>query len=198
MTGNHNILIEGFKEPKKFVKTWSKMYRYPQEGKYEKNIDTALKDKRSFIEMYKWKNGTKDKISNRKMEVIEEYWDKVSILRRLKNNFDWEAFEEGFRPNENAAIWKLFLLHLVDKSKFPIFDQHVYRFYMFNQEGVIEEIGSSNKKKFDFYKSVYQPWFNKIQKTNHLNSKRMDEAFFVYGKALKGLTGMPIIIDKNG
>jgi len=195
MKENYSILIKGFEEPSDFVDTWSKMYKYSSlEYKYKDNIDRVFEDWEYFLELFRWKNGRGDKISKGKMKPIEGFYHnkKIEILRNLKNNFDWDIFEKEFEPTKSSTIWKIFLLHLINPEEFPIYDQHVFRFYKFVTTGKIEEIPNNNKEKYDSYKNGYKAWFNPLQKEYHLKSKKMDESFITYGQVLKFLKRFPI------
>ena len=191
---NYQIIIEGFNDPNEFVEKWTKLYSYPFEEKYNKHIDTSLEED-SFLELFRWKNGTGDGISKLKMIVIEGFIKKLDVLKDLKNGFDWEQFENEFYPIKNSPIWKIFLLHLIDPNEFPIFDQHVFRFYNFQKNGIIDEIPNNPRKVYEMYKQNYKPWFNSIQREFNLNSKHMDQAFLTFGQSLKKLKGIPFTIS---
>jgi hypothetical protein len=164
MTGQYSILIKGFDKPIDFVDTWSKKYSYPDEYKYDDNITRVLDDWSYFLELFRWKNGYRDNIYKKKLEVIEGFYDKVDVLRNLKSNFSWEIFETEFEPTKSSPIWKIFLLHLIDPKAFPIYDQHVFRFYYFVKTGVISEISTNLKFLYNGYKNDYIDWFNQLQK----------------------------------
>jgi len=164
------------------------------ESKYTDNIQTVLKNKDSFIELFRWKNGYGDKISENKEKVVLGFWNKIGVMRELKIEFSWTLFQNEFEPQKNSNIWKIFLLHLIDPSTFPIFDQHVYRSYNFIKNGVIEEIPTKPKIRFEVYKLEYRDWFNNIQKEYKIEPKELDKSFFSFGKMLKGLKKYPIQI----
>lgn len=195
MVKEFNIIIEGFKNPKEFVKIWSQQYLYLNEYKYNDFIGSVLNNKTSFVQIFQWKNGTGDVIYEKKLKVVDGFYEKLDVLKQLRKNFDWELFENEFNPTLNSPIWKIFLLHLIDPNEFPIFDQHVYRFYNFQKKGVIEEISTKPKIVFETYKQEYQPWFISVQREFQLNTKEMDQSFFSFGKFLKNLNGLPIKIS---
>ena len=194
MGNPYHIKIQGLEDPKWFVDTWSSFYSYPLENKYNLHINTVLENEESFIQLFQWKNGTGNVISQQKMKAVNRYLAKYDLLKKLKDDFSWEQFEEEFQPHENSSIWKIFLLHLIDPTKFPIYDQHVFRFYNFYKNGVIEEISKKARIIYSTYKDDYKPWFNTFQKEHKLNPKKMDEAFFSFGQVLKQLEGLPVEI----
>lgn len=200
MNKPYHINIKGLDNLNEFVEKWSPIYTYSNEGKYDDNIANVLESKESFIELFKWKNGTGDRISKLKIKTVLEFWKKVDVLRELQSSFrwdeefNWELFEKEFQPHKNSPIWKIFLLHLVNHYKFPIFDQHVYRSFKFFKDGVIKELPSHPSNVYQLYKSVYKGWFNDLHNQDGIEPKRMDESFFAYGKMLKGLNKYPIEI----
>ena len=191
------IRIQGFTNPKEFVEKWSSLYTYGNEEKYHRNIDSVLESKHSFLELFKWKNGTGNTISKSKSLTVEGFWTRKDLLIELRNNFSWDLFESEFKPIKTHNIWKLFLLHLVKPDYFPIYDQHVYRFYHFHKTGKIEEIPTNHKERYLGYKDDYLYWFNSIKKSYDLNAKKMDESFFSYGQCLKNIKNLNLIIKKQ-
>jgi hypothetical protein len=191
----YSIHIEGLETPAEFVDKWAVKYTFGTEEKYLESIDHAFDDYRYFKELFLWKNGTGDQLSKLKQKVVDEYWEKKETLIDLRIAFDWNKFETTFNPESNSTIWKIFLLHIVNPSNFPIFDQHVYRSYNFFQHGTIQEISERPKEIYQFYKNDYILWFNSLKKEYQLNYKMMDQAFWAFGKLLKNLKDLPI--EKN-
>ena len=189
-----NIKIENFTNPPEFVEKWSSSYNFPNNEKYEEHIGSVLKNKDSLLKLFEWKNGTGDVISKNKMKVVNSFLDKYDIIQSLGTEFSWTVFEEEFKPTKSSTIWKIFLLHTINPNEFPIYDQHVYRFYNFYKNGTIEEIPNKSKDKYHSYKNDYLPWFNKVKMEYNLDSKMMDESFFEYGSFLKKISNHPISI----
>jgi hypothetical protein len=192
MDNSFNIQIDGFANLNDFVALWSPSYSYKNESKYKNHISTALEKENSFLELFKWKNGTGDSIAGRKKDGVLKYWDKVEVLRDLKLNFDWNVFEKEFKPHKKSTIWRLFLLHMMNPNEFPIFDQHVFRSYRFFTNGVIDEIPSYSNTIYQAYKDEYQPWFNNLKSQFNGSPKKMDESFFSFGQMLKVIKKYPI------
>lgn len=196
MIKQYKIIIRGFDNPDDFVKKWSKFYSYSIENKYNNNISCVFDNYNSFLELFRWKNGTGDVISHNKMKVINGFYDKVSVLRSLQRDFSWELFEQEFEPTKSSTIWKIFLLHLICPIKFPIYDQHVHRFYSFLKNGIIEEIPTKRDLIYSNYKE-YKNWFNYIQSKFKFEYRNMDMSFFIFGKFLKQIKGLPVEISEN-
>ena len=131
------------------------------------------------------------------MKVVENFYSKIDVLRTLKESFEWKYFEEEFKPYESSSIWKIFLLHLINKDQFPIYDQHVFRFYNFYKNGLITEILSTHRMIYESYKYDYREWFNYFKNKHRLDPKKMDESFFTFGQMLKKLKGYPLKIQRR-
>lgn len=175
---------EIFANPKKFVDKYSSLY---DNHLYEENIDKGLDNYESFYQLFKWKNGGM-RLSQDKGKLVEEFWDKIEMIRVLKTSFNWDTFEKEFNPQKSACIWKIFLLHIINPKEFPIFDQHVFRFQCFVKNRTINEIPSTHKKKYEHYKKDYRIWFIELQNKHSLDPRKMDESFFYFGKKIKTIS----------
>lgn len=198
MSKTYQITIEGLKDPKKFVREWSAIYDYKDEYKYTDNINTGLESDIALMKLFEWKNGTSDKISDQKIVRVNEFISKREELKLLKKNFSLEKFEELIEPNKGSVIWKIFLLHIVQPERYPIYDQHVYRSFRFFKTGELDEISQSDKKKYNTYKNEYVDWFNALKEKYDLNPREMDKSFFMYGRMLKLLNSKPVEIYELG
>lgn len=154
-----------------FITYWSAKYRDEYEEKYDRNIDKPLTEQ-SRIELFQWKNGSK--ISSRKLKSIRENYPLI---------FDGNG-EERYLSHlkSGGAIWNIFYLHYLDHLKWPIYDQHTHRSMSFIKTGTINEIGTTNKKKYVSYKEEYIPFFCTINQGNY---RKTDKALFAFGKILK-------------
>ena len=188
--------IDILSDPNKFVNEWSQYYDYGNTELYSKNINSGLSCYDNFLDLFRWKNGIYN-ISKNKRIVIEQFWSKIQILKKLRKSFDWELFEKEFEPDKSSTIWKIFLLHIIDPYNFPIFDVHVFRFHHFIINGIIEEIPSSQNLKYKYYKELYRKWFLLLRDKHSLDPKKMDESFFKFGQILKPLRGLPISLKEH-
>ena len=197
MGNSYHISIEGLKDPKNFVLEWSELYNYGDDHKYTNNIKNGLESDTSLTELFEWKNGTSESISEMKMGRVNDFISKREILKKLKKNFKIEDFEQLINPQKGSVIWKIFLLHITQPDNYPIYDQHVYRSFKFFTTGEIKDISNRDKEKYDTYKNEYVDWFNKMKVKYDLNPRDMDKSFFMFGKTLKSLNSKPIKIYKK-
>ena len=157
-----------------------------------------MKSDSSLKELFEWKNGTNDRISDRKTIRVNDFISKREVLKRLKKNFKIEDFEQMIEPHKGSVIWKIFLLHIIQPDHYPIYDQHVYRSFKFLTTGEIMDIPNRDNEKYDTYKNEYVDWFNKLKVKHNLNPRDMDKSFFIFGKTLKSLSSKPKKIYELG
>lgn len=85
--------------------------------------------------------------------------------------------------NEKAGgVWNVFYIHCLAPQKWPIFDQHTFRAMNYLKNGIISEIGDTNKQKYEVYQKEYIPFFRSFENVTH---RKLDKALFAFGKFLK-------------
>lgn len=179
-------------EPKRFVNEWSSKYTYNLEHLYIDNIENGLNNYESFIKLWGWKNGL-PKFSEKKLKIINSFWSNLNVLRELRKTFSWEKFEETFKQSESSAGWIIYLLHIINKDDFPIWDLYARKFYNLYCNGIIID-ETMNTENYSLYKNYYINWFNNFKTKNKLDGKKMSDAFFELGKFLKSIEGYPVTI----
>lgn len=187
-------------EPKRFINEWSSKftcklkhddYLRKSEQLYIDNIDNGLDDYESFMKLWQWKNGL-PKFSKQKLKIINSFWSNLNVLRELRRKFSWEKFEETFDYQRNT-FWIIFLLHIISKEDFPIWDRNSRKFYNLYCNGIIID-ETMNAENYPLYKNYYINWFNNFKTKNNLNGYKMSIAFFELGNFLKSIEGYPITI----
>lgn len=113
--------------------------------------------------LFEWKNGMKINGHLRKQASIVKVISKLTQVNKLKADFDLLYFKRHF--SDISAIWQIFLLHIIQPTQFPIFDQHVYRAHIFLLDKTITEIPTHQPYKLNYYYDNYLPFFshNKIR-----------------------------------
>lgn len=167
-----------------FINSWSKLYTFSNEAIYSKSIVKETFTKTDIQNLYKWKNGMKLSVLKQK-SLDTKIKAKLSIINNFKSNdeIDIDAFRKEFK-NLQATVWKIFLLHIIKPNKFPIYDQHIHRTFLFihNEDwSNISNTSISNKAKEQFYFERYLPF---IEAQNIKDLKKLDEAFFAFGQFL--------------
>lgn len=167
-----------------FINSWSKLYSFSNEAIYSKSIVKETLTKTDIQNLYKWKNGMKLSVLKQK-SLDTKIKAKLSVINTFKSNdeIDIDSFKKEFK-NLQATVWKIFLLHIIKPNKFPIYDQHIHRTFLFihNEDwSNISNTSISNKAKEQFYFERYLPF---IEAQNIKDLKKLDEAFFAFGQFL--------------
>ncbi|WP_435415088.1 hypothetical protein [Polaribacter aestuariivivens] len=166
-----------------FINFWSKLYTFSNEAIYTESINKETFTKTDIQNLYKWKNGMKLSVLKQK-SLDTKIKAKLSIINVFKKNdgIDLESFKNEFK--NLTAVWKIFLLHIIKPDKYPIYDQHIHRAFLFilNEDwSNISNTSISNKAKEQFYFERYVPF---IEAQNIKDLKKLDEAFFAFGQFL--------------
>tara|TARA_B110000285_G_scaffold210694_1_gene252741 strand:+ start:1734 stop:2102 length:369 start_codon:yes stop_codon:yes gene_type:complete len=105
---------------------------------------------------------------------------KLTIINTFKksDSLDLEAFKIEFK--KVSAVWKIFLLHIIKPNKYPIYDQHIHRAFLFihNEDWRNIQNTMNEKVKEQFYFDRYLPF---IEAQNIKDLKKLDEVFFAFG-----------------
>src|SRR6266511_1632125 len=161
-----------------FVQFWSARYFYPKEELYDKNIGRELTEAR-ILELFTWKNGTPlSKL--KRAAVMRNYGAKGTELSRIPRDESVAKLLSRFA--KGGAIWRIFWLHCWQPRRFPIYDQHVHRAMRFIQDGVLEEIGGTDRAKVRSYLDNYMQFHSKF---NGQDPRLVDKALWAFGKFLK-------------
>jgi hypothetical protein len=162
-----------------FISFWSKLYAYDNAVLYDKIHYKVLSEK-DIKDLYQWKNGMK--LSQAKEKSLNtKIISKIEIVNNLRaaSNFDLEYFLKEFK--QVSVVWKVFLLHIISPSMYPIYDQHIHRAYRFMNNEALDGIKASMNEsvKLKFYFEEYYPF---VKESKIKDLKKMDEAFFAFGQ----------------
>ena len=166
-----------------FIVNWSKLYSFSNEAIYRASISKKTLTKTDVQNLYEWKNGMRLSVQKQK-SLDTKINSKLTVINKLKNDdvIDIEAFKMEFK--NLSAVWKLFLLHIIKPTKYPIYDQHIHRTFLFIHKEDwcnISNTSISNKAKEQIYFERYLPF---IASQNIKDIKQLDEAFFAFGQFL--------------
>ena len=162
-----------------FISFWSKLYAYDNAALYDKIHYKVLSEK-DIKDLYQWKNGMK--LSQAKEKSLNtKILKKLNIINSLRatTEFDLDYFLKEFK--EVSVVWKVFLLHIISPSMYPIYDQHIHRAYRFMNNEASDGIKASMNEsvKLKFYFEEYYPF---VKESKIKDLKKMDEAFFAFGQ----------------
>lgn len=164
-----------------FVDFWSLLYAYPQEDLYSDNIVKVKLCAGELKDLFVWKNGrtlSKAKDTSFQKKILA----KLKTVNDLKQSFSLEKFDAEF--GNLTTIWRIFLLHCIRPSEYPIFDQHVFRAMHYLENRSIGEISKSERKKYAQYVEWYLPFFTRTKQLSNRDYVKVDRALWSFGKAL--------------
>lgn len=165
-----------------FISHWRTLYNYFDDGKYKQNIGEVEFKPSNLVELFHWKNGMK--LSGGKEKSLQEkILNQIAFINKYKklSSIDLDKFNADFK--DVSAVWRIFLLHTIKPRIYPIYDQHIHRTYNFIHNLDWQSINNTiaDKKKLDFYYSIYLPY---VQLLGVTDLKALDEAFFAFGQFL--------------
>lgn len=167
-----------------FISHWRNLYSYFDDNRYRMNIDKVEFTPENLEELFHWKNGMTLKGSGGKEKSLnEKILKRTEIINQYKRYqaIDLNQFNDEF--SDLSAVWRIFLLHIIKPSIYPIYDQHIHRTYNYLHNLDWQSINNTipNKTKLDFYYNTYLPY---VQNLGVTDLKAMDEAFFAFGQFL--------------
>jgi len=162
-----------------FISFWSRLYAYDNAVLYNKIHHKVLSEK-DIKDLYQWKNGMK--LSQAKEKSLNtKILKKINIINSLRATaeIDLDYFLKEFK--EVSVVWKVFLLHIISPTMYPIYDQHIHRAYRFMNKQASDGIKASMNEsvKLKFYFEEYYPF---VKESKIKDLKKMDEAFFAFGQ----------------
>lgn len=158
-----------------FLAYWSSKYINADEWKYDNNISkTKPFTEEAREQLFQWKNGTGNKIAEKKMKGILQNYP-LHFCGDIKRRY-LEASQPG------GAIWNIFYAHCLEPEIWPIFDQHVYRAMMHLKTGDILELSPKDPDKYNIYINEYTIFFKSFNGYSH---RVIDKALMSFGKYLK-------------
>lgn len=170
---------------KSFLDFWSSMYFYKLEDVYNSRISKKVFEEEDLLKFYIWKNGSilsKPKQKSLETKIIAN----LNHINEAKLNKNYSFNDHMEKYKDISAVWSIFLLHLIHPNKFPIYDQHIHRAFVFingidDYRKIDEKM--KDKRKFSFYSETYLPFIKENLKD--FDIKKIDEAFFAFGQFLK-------------
>lgn len=165
-----------------FIDSWAKLYTFSNESFYKRSISKQYYTEIDIQNLFVWKNGMR--LSRLKQKSLDQkIKSKLDFINQLKGlNFDIEVFRDEF--SNLSTVWKIFLLHIIKPNKYPIYDQHIHRAFLYINKEKWNEVSNTslnNKQKEEFYFNRYLP-FIISQKIKDI--KKLDEALFAFGQFL--------------
>ncbi len=121
----------------------------------------------------------------KEQSLLSQVLEHEELIHELKREFDQAKFDSTF--GRMSAIWQIFLLHIIKPSTWPIFDQHVYRAFMFIQHQEDEKpLPFAQKSKLEIFHKEYCPFFlDMLELVDDYDHFEIDKALWTFGKMIK-------------
>ncbi|MEO8820620.1 MAG: hypothetical protein ABI267_03650 [Ginsengibacter sp.] len=177
-----------FGDANAFVKCWSSLYNYPKYDLYKSTVTKSEFAEGDLRLLFDWKNGMN--LSSKKgQSFLNQILQHQELIYELKKNFDQDKFEKSF--GKISAVWQIFLLHIIRPSSCPIFDQHVYRAFMFIQNQDEKTLPFVQTAKLKIFYEQYLPFFlDMLELADEYDHFEIDKALWTFGKMLKEYPGL--------
>jgi hypothetical protein len=167
-----------------FIDNWSKSFMYLNMASYTDLIYREEFSVENIEELFTWKNGMK--LSGKKDTALKEkILSKHEIINQLKRNWNTNIFDKTF--SDLSAIWKIFLMHIIQPNEYPIFDQHVFRAFKYiSEQDKDASLPTSNGEKIKIYHKDYKPFYLNCKDimNDNFTAKQLDSALWTFGKFL--------------
>lgn len=168
-------------EIQSFFTYWSDKYseRPMEEFSYSPIIEKDKFSKADLNLLFKWFN--QDQFCQLKGKAFErKVVAKIETINALKSSFDQKVFDKHFaRLNPE---WKLFLLHCISPSDFPILNEHIFKAFHFIKGG--KDSSFSEEKMEIFYFERFVPYFQKLDLGENF-FQEFNKALWTFGEYLE-------------
>jgi hypothetical protein len=139
---------------------------------------------RKYYYTRRWKYGT---------PAQKRAWEKLnasilqSKLQRLSSQVLFNkptAFNEIKGINGLGFVYALFVLHCENPKLFPLYDQHVWRSYLYFTKGHYRSVKVASQSWSSY--ELYSKWFiNQLKALGNIDPTTLDRALWAFGKELK-------------
>jgi hypothetical protein len=165
-----------------FVECWKEYYNEYSDEIYYDHITNDPLEEEDIRTLFEWKNGMV--LSGAKINAIEsKVLNKIDLINDLRHasQVDFENINDQFK--DLAAIWRIFVMHIINPFAFPIFDQHVYRAMRYLKNNLVEDLKNDDQAKIAVYKNEYLPFYKEMA-VEIDDPRNCDKALWAFGKFL--------------
>lgn len=167
---------------KKFIKFWLQFYddrKYKEKKFYYPYIEDLSKND-SLGKLWRWKMQEKffTPHNQRALEQMKANIEIILDFRKSNPSFQ-ELYNFSRRIFKSGVVYPVFLIHVCKPEDYPIFDQHVFRAFIFLITGKITDKPKEIKDYLNYRKFVF-----KIHKQHNINLRDIDKALMAFGQFL--------------
>jgi len=163
-----------------FIEFWQQLY-----------IDNNLTDQKLYYPYIKdlkggfldnlwlWKGGARFyRINRAAIERMKQYIEEIREFRKNDPGIDvlYEFSGKFFR---SGVVYRVFFMHICCPSEYPIFDQHVFRAFIFLTTGKIIKTPRNMEEYKEYRKFVF-----KLHKKYQIGLRDIDKALMSFGQFL--------------
>lgn len=165
-----------------FIKFWSQFYNnsgHLDEKFYYPYINDSSKE--DFLDrLWHWKMGVHfhNRNNQRALRVIKKEKEAIRDFRKSNPSFE-KLFNFAREIFRTGVVYPVFLIHICKPDKYPIFDQHVFRAFIFL---TTKEIINKPEDAQDYLR--YRDFVFKIHKKHKIGFRNIDKALMVFGQFL--------------
>lgn len=166
----------------RFIDFWKQFYderTHPDREFYDPYINDLSKDD-SLDKLWQWKMGVHfdNRNSQKALRLMKENKETIRTYRETYPSFQ-ELHDFAKRIFQSGVIYSVFLMHICAPERYPIFDQNVFRSFIFLTTG---KIGEAPQEIQDYLR--YREFVFKIHKHYKADFRDIDQALMAFGQFL--------------
>ena len=168
-----------------FIKFWSQFYadsKHPDKRLYYPYINDLSKD--GFLDkLWLWKMGVHfyNKTNKKALKLMRKNIEVIRNSRKSNPSFN-NLYEFSRKIFKSGIIYPVFLIHICKPQKYPIFDQNVFRSFIFltTKEKEIVDTPKDIRDYLNYRKFVFQ-----IHAKYKIKLRDINKALMAFGQFLK-------------
>lgn len=166
----------------RFIEFWSQFYNdtiHSDEKFYNPYINDLSKD--DFLDkLWRWKMGVyfKSRNNQKALGLMRENIENIRNFRKSNPAFS-KLYEFSEKIFKSGIIYRIFLIHICRPDDYPIFDQHVFRAFIFITTRKLIDTSQRTEDYLDYRKFVL-----KINKQYGITLRDTDKALMAFGQFL--------------
>ncbi len=149
-----------------------------------KENESFIIEGKQYYYTNRWKNSTPvKKLAWEQLNSIN-YKQKLLQLSNLKSFSKPDQYHDIIGVDGIGFIYTLFVLHCENPSLFPLYDQHVWRAYLYFTSEKYKSANAASQSWISFVS--YAEWFKiNLKVLGNIHPTELDRALWAFGKELK-------------
>lgn len=165
-----------------FINFWKQFYdnrKHPDEKFYYPYINDLSKE--DFLDkLWLWKMSFHlfSKNNQRKLALMKEDKETIRNFRKSNPSFN-DLYNFSRKIFQTGVVYPVFLIHICKPNKYPIFDQNVFRAFIFITKKKIVDLPKNIRDYLNYRKFVFE-----IHKKHKISFRDIDKALMAFGQFL--------------